>query len=173
MLLMVQGCGLYTRYERAELPETDSLYNKMTRRAADDTISIATMSWKEMFTDHQLQQLIERGLRANLDLNLARLKVEETKAVLQASRLAYVPTLSLEARGGAASFGGDSGGPTWNAGASAAWEVDIFGRLTSEKRQAFASYEESQAYAQAVQTQLVAAIASSYYQLLRKTVKEK
>ena len=55
---------------------------------------------------------------------------------------------------------------TYTLAASAEWEVDLFGRLTNAKRSARAALEGSRAYRQAVQTQLVATIANSYYNLL-------
>lgn len=50
--------------------------------------------------------------------------------------------------------------------ASAGWEIDIFGRLTSAKRGAREALEASRAYRQAVQTRLVATVATEYYTLL-------
>ncbi len=55
---------------------------------------------------------------------------------------------------------------TYNLGASAAWEIDIFGKVTNAKRGARAALESSRAYEQAVQTRLVATVANSYYTLL-------
>ena len=166
LLILTQGCGIYTKYERPEIPVADSLYNNIDSISVEDTISIAKMSWREMFTDTKLQMLIEKGLNANTDLKLARLKVQETEAVLQASKLSYIPSVSLGADGRVGSFDGKSSSPSYSVDLSATWEVDIFGKLTNEKRQAFASYEESRAYEQAVMTQVVSAVASSYYQLL-------
>ena len=165
LISILHGCGIYNKYERPEMPSVDSLF-LLDGLHQEDTISMATLSWREIFTDPYLQALIEQGIRANSDLNLARLKVRETEAVLGSAKLAYIPSLSLDADGAVSSFGGNSAGPSYNAGLSSAWELDIFGRLTNQKRQAFASYEESLAYEQAVQTQVVSAIASSYYSLL-------
>ena len=51
-------------------------------------------------------------------------------------------------------------------GANAQWEIDLFGSLLNANRAQRAALEGSMAYRQAVQTQLVASIASSYYSLL-------
>lgn len=64
------------------------------------------------------------------------------------------------------SAGGTKTSKTYNLAASADWELDIFGKLTNAKRGAKAVLEQSEAYRQAVQTQLVATIANSYYTLL-------
>ena len=55
---------------------------------------------------------------------------------------------------------------TYTLGASASWEIDLFGKLTNAKRSELAVLEQSQAYQQAVQTQLIATVAESYYTLL-------
>jgi NodT family efflux transporter outer membrane factor (OMF) lipoprotein len=51
-------------------------------------------------------------------------------------------------------------------GGSAEWEVDIFGSLRNSAKQSIESYEVQKAYEQAVQTQLIATIATNYYSLL-------
>lgn len=118
------------------------------------------------FTDTVLQQLIEKGIANNTDLNIARLKVREAEALLTSSKLAYLPSVSLTPQGTIKSIEGNSPTKTYNLAASADWELDIFGRLTNAKREAKAVLEQSQAYKQAVQTQLIATIANSYYTLL-------
>ena len=163
LLAGLTGCQ-YRVYERPEMPQTDSLYRQPV--AAGDTASIADLSWRELFTDPMLQQLIEVGIAHNTDLNIARLKVSEAEALLTASKLAYLPSISLTPQGSIKSVEGGTASKTYNLAASADWELDIFGRVTSAKREAKAFLEQSEAYKQAVHTQLVATIADSYYTLL-------
>lgn len=166
MLLLtgLSGCHIYRTYERPELSGVDSLYR--VPAMTEDTMSLADFSWKELFTDTVLQQLIEKGIANNTDLNIARLKVREAEALLTSSKLAYLPSVSLTPQGTIKSIEGNSPTKTYNLAASADWELDIFGRLTNAKREAKAVLEQSQAYKQAVQTQLIATIANSYYTLL-------
>ena len=160
----LSGCHIYRTYERPELSGVDSLYR--VPAMTEDTMSLADFSWKELFTDTVLQQLIEKGIANNTDLNIARLKVREAEALLTSSKLAYLPSVSLTPQGTIKSIEGNSPTKTYNLAASADWELDIFGRLTNAKREAKAVLEQSQAYKQAVQTQLIATIANSYYTLL-------
>lgn len=164
LLTGLSGCHIYRTYERPELSGVDSLYR--VPAMTEDTMSLADFSWKELFTDTVLQQLIEKGIANNTDLNIARLKVRETEALLTSSKLAYLPSVSLTPQGTIKSIEGNSPTKTYNLAASADWELDIFGRLTNAKREAKAVLEQSQAYKQAVQTQLIATIANSYYTLL-------
>lgn len=161
--LLLTSCGVYKKYTRPEI-ETEALYRDTTT-VATDTASIASLSWRTLFTDPRLQALIEQGLRHNTDLQVARLQIEEAQAVLQNARLSYLPSLSLAPQGGVSRYDGSTS-KTYNLAATANWELDIFGKNTNAKRGAREALEGSRDYAQAVQTQLVATIAGSYYTLL-------
>lgn len=164
LIVELSGCHIYKAYERPDVAVTDSLYRQPVQPT--DTASLASLSWRELFTDPQLQQLIETGLRNNTDLNIARLKVKEAEALLMTSRLSYLPSLSLTPQGNLTCVDGSKASKTYNLAASADWEIDLFGKLLNAKRGAQAALEQSEAYRQAVQTQLVATIANSYYSLL-------
>lgn len=158
---LLAGCGIYKPYTRPEV-ETEGLYRDVP---AEDTVTIASLSWHELFTDEHLQTLIETGLAQNPDLRIARLRTEAAEATLLNARLSYLPSVSLSPEGGISRYDGETS-KTYNLGASASWEIDIFGKVTNAKRGAKAALEGSRAYTQAVQTQLVATIADSYYTLL-------
>lgn len=162
--LLLASCGVYKPYSRPEKMKTDGLYG--TDIQAEDTASIASLHWSELFTDTRLQSLIRQGLENNNDLNVARLKVVEAEATLMSSQLAYLPSVSLTPQGTLSSFDGSKTTKTYTLAASAEWELDLFGKLTNAKRGARAALEQSRAYRQAVQTQLIATIANSYYNLL-------
>lgn len=161
--LLMAGCSVYKPYVRPAV-QADGLYGPGV--AQGDTASIATLHWSELFTDPDLQALIRIGLENNTDLAVARLRVEQAEATLMASRLAYLPSATLSPQGQLSSFDGSKPAKTYNIGASAEWELDIFGRLTNSKRRAKAALLQSDAYRQAVQTQVVSAIANAYYNLL-------
>lgn len=161
--LSLSSCGIYKKYEPiTEVPE--DLYRQEV--APENTFSIGNISWREMFTDPALQDLIERGLANNTDLQIAHLRVEETEAALMTSRLSYLPSLSLDPQGTVSSFDKAKASWTYSVPVSASWEIDIFGRLTNAKRQAKAALLQSQEYSQAVRTRLIANIANLYYTLL-------
>ena len=108
---------------------------------------------------------MEQALVQNTNLRVAYLKTEEAKAVVQNAKLAYLPSAELKAEGAVSRFDGSTS-KTYNLGAGASWEIDLFGKLTAAKREAAAALESSEAYRQAVQTQLVSTVADSYYTLL-------
>lgn len=161
-MAVLSGCSVYRKYPRTA--EVDSnLYGK--EYSSEDSTSIATLSWKELFTDTCLQRLIDTALVHNTDLGTARLHVEQAEAALLTARLSYLPSVNVGAEGGLAGWDGSTS-KTYNINGAASWEIDIFGKITAAKREARASLEKSYAYRQAVQTSLVASVASTYYTLL-------
>lgn len=165
MVVGLSSCHIYQAYERPDVAVADSLLYRQPV-SAEDTTSLASLSWRELFTDPLLQQLIETGLNNNTDLGIARLKVKEAEALLMSSRLAYLPSATLTPQGTLTSVDGSKTTKTYNLAVSTEWELDVFGKLLNAKRGAQASLEQSEAYRQAVETQLVATIANSYYSLL-------
>ena len=157
------ACGIYKPYVRPEVP-TDDLYGK--EYATADTASIADMGWRELFADGQLQRLIDTALVRNTDLQVARLRITEAEATLKAARLAYLPSFSFAPTGGVSSFDGSKASWAYSVPVAASWETDIFGRLTNAKRRSRAALLQSEAYRDAVQTQLIAGVADYYYRLL-------
>ena len=154
---LASGCGLYKQYERADIHFVDSLYRRMS--VPTDSVSSASVTWEEFFTDPLLREWIQTGLEYNSDLAIARLRVKEAEAALQASKWALLPGADFNMKGGAPG--------EFSASLQASWQTDIFGSLRNSKRKAQAALEQSHAYRQAVQTQLVATIANSYYTLLK------
>ncbi len=169
LLFFMNSCGIYTQYERPELTVIDSLYQRLpvdTTVIAVDSTSIAYLTWRDVFTDSLLQNWIEVGLVNNTDLQIAQLRVEQVEAALMASQLAFLPTISLSTQGNVSSFDGSETKKTYAVTPSAQWELDIFGKQLNASRRSRATLEKSVAYKQAVQTQLIATIANSYYTLL-------
>ncbi len=159
----LSGCGLYTKFEHTPAPEiVDNLYD-YTQEAASSSSSIASKSWRELFTDPKLQALIEEGLESNTDLNVAKLNIEQAEITLRTARLAYLPSLGFNASASTSSASSES---TYSLSVAASWEIDIFGKIKNGKEQQKAILEQTQAYSQAVQTELIATIANSYYSLL-------
>ena len=166
--LLLSSCGIYTTYERPSDINTDGLYGQDLNEeaVAVDTASIASWSWRELFTDSHLQTLIEHALQSNTDLLSAQQRIKEAEATLSSAKLAYLPSFMLTPQGGVSSFDKSKGSWTYTGIASASWEIDIFGKLTNAKRRSKALYLQSLEYEQAVSTSLIANVANLYYTLL-------
>lgn len=160
---LLSSCGIYTKYQPAETTP-DNLYGEEV--AVDDTTNFGNVNWRELFTDPQLQVLIEQGLQNNTDLRSAQLQIEEAEAALMSAKLAFLPSFALSPQGTISSFDGGKATKTYTLPVTASWELDIFGRLRNAKQQSKALYAQSKDYQQAVRTQLIAGIANVYYTLL-------
>ena len=155
LIITTNSCSLYKKYERPDISFVDSLYNKIP--TASNYESIASLSWRELFSDTLLQECVELGLKNNTNLEIARLKVEQAEATLQTSKLAMFPSVSFSAQ---------ANGSGYSLTPSVSWEIDAFGRIQNTKKGAQAALAATEAYQQAVKTQLIATIADSYYTLL-------
>lgn len=160
---MLSSCGIYTKYKPAETVP-DSLYGEKVEVA--DTLNFGNSDWKEVFTDPHLQILIEQALQNNTDYQSAQLRIEESKATLLASKLAFLPSFALAPQGTISSFDGQKATKSYQLPVTASWELDIFGRMRNSKKQAQALYAQSIDYKQAVRSQLIASVANTYYTLL-------
>ena len=166
---LLSSCHIYKSYDRPEDILTAGLYRDTVATGdtlASDTANFGNLPWREVFTDPQLQTLIEQGLANNTDLQTAVLKVEEAKNALMTSRLAYAPSLALSPQGTISSFDKSAATKTYSLPVTASWEIDLFGKLLNAKRGAQATLLQTKAYRQAVQTQIIAGIANTYYTLL-------
>lgn len=160
---LMTGCSIYKPYSRPEV-QIEGLYRDLEE--TKDTASIATLGWRNLFSDKNLQALIDKGLERNTDLRVAHTRVKAAEAVLMNARLSYLPSVVLTPDGSISGTEGAKAIKTYNLAASASWEIDLFGKVTNAKREALAALEGSRAYRQAVETQLIATIANSYYMLL-------
>ncbi|WP_250255151.1 TolC family protein [Chryseobacterium sp. Marseille-Q3244] len=143
----------------------DGLYGDAV---TDSSNNMATLSWKEIFKDPLLQELIAEGISNNLDLKTAAANLKAAEANFVQSKQAFLPSLSGNASAGAydPASAQASASQVYQLYALSSWQVDVWGKLRSTKRSMYAAYLGSEAYRQAVQTQLVANIAATYYQLL-------
>ncbi|MEA9413957.1 efflux transporter outer membrane subunit [Flavobacterium sp. PL02] len=137
-----------------------------------DTTNMATMKWSELFTDAALQQLISDGLAANLDLKIAVERINQSTANLKLKKAAFLPSVDgnvsvKESRlAFPQGFGLFDQSTQYDLGITAGWEVDVWGKLKSAKKGAIANLLATDAAKRAIQTQLIADIANSYYELL-------
>lgn len=161
---LLSSCGLYKSYERPTDIKTDGLYNTVITNE-QDSLGLAVYSWKEIFTDPNLQILIEKGLEQNTNLNNARLQIEQAEAVLKAAKWAFIPGFAFAPQGSLAGVDWGKASQTYTIPVAASWQIDVFGGLLNAKKRAKAQLENSEAYKQAVQSQLVSAIANYYYSI--------
>ena len=167
--MLLASCGLYNKYERPEVNtkglvrDTQSLTDTL---AVTDTTSFGNLPWRSVFTDPQLQALIQQGLDNNVDLLNAALSVKMIEAQLACAKLAFLPSIGLSPQGTLASFDGSKTSKTYQLPIAASWNVDLFGNLLSVKRNAQMQLLQAKDYQLAVKTNIISGIANMYYTLL-------
>lgn len=172
----LQSCFVAKTYERPQLEESQNLFR--TDAFPTDSVSMADMSWKELFTDPYLIQYIEEGLQNNIDIRIAIQQVLTAEAYVKQGKAGYLPSINAGAtasrsylsengqQGAILSSLGTDHVDQFELSADLSWEADIWGKIRSNKRAFEADYLQSVAAHQVVKSRLVADIAATYYQLL-------
>ena len=168
--LLMSSCGLYEKYQRPDVNTTglirDNVSLNDTLVAEADTAHFGTLPWRSVFTDPQLQILIQQALDNNVDLLNAALNVQMVEAQLKMAKLAFLPQFVFSPQGTIASWDGGKATKTYQLPVAASWNVDLFGNFLSLKRSAQMQLLATKDYQTIVQTNIVAGVANMYYTLL-------
>jgi len=166
---LMNSCGLYTKYERPEVNTNGLVRDPLS---LTDTLQVNTdenfgnMPWRSVFTDPQLQALIEQGLANNADLLNAALNVKMMEEQLKVAKLAFIPGFSFSPQGTISSWDGGKATKSYSLPVTASWNVDLFGNLLNVKRSAQMSLLATKDYQVAVKTNIISGVANLYYTLL-------
>ena len=177
LCLLLSSCGLYNKYERPDNVQTQGLIRDVVSDgdtlavAPQDTASFGNLPWCSVFTDPQLQALIEQGLEKNANLQNAVLNVQMYEAMLKAAKLAFLPAINI---GGTSPIGTiqttytDPSVTTksYAIPATASWTIDLFGNILSQKRSTQMKLLGMKDYQMAVRAQVISGIANAYYTLM-------
>ncbi|MVT12471.1 efflux transporter outer membrane subunit [Chitinophaga tropicalis] len=168
LVAMTASCKVTKPYQRPEQVADNALYRDVN---TTDSATIANMPWQQLFTDTDLQALIQEGISNNLDLKIAVARIKSASANLQQSKLAFLPTLDATASATKKKLSVTQGAgflatTSYELSLSSSWEADIWGKLRSTKKAYLSAFLQSEAYRRAVLTQLIADIATNYYALL-------
>ncbi|WP_374164365.1 TolC family protein [Arcticibacter sp. MXS-1] len=144
-----------------------------------DSTGISVIPYNRFFADDNLRRLIDTAVIRNNDLQIALKNLEAARAVLTQARQGYLPELSAQVSAttnspsdnslnglSASQFLGSKHVEDYNASLNLRWEADIWGKVSSRKGAALASYLQSEEARKWVHTQLVSNVAQAYYNLL-------
>lgn len=167
--LLMSSCGIYNKYHRPEV-ESEGLIRDIISPTdtlvSNDTTSFGNLPWREVFTDPQLQSLIEKGLNDNVDLLNAALNVKIVEAQLKAARLVFLPQLTFSPSGSVTSWNHNKATQTYSLPINASWNIDLFGNFLNQKRSVQMALLATKDYQTVVQTNIICNIANMYYTLL-------
>lgn len=167
--LSLTGCkSLYGNYERPDIKTSGIVRDPVDDKAAlAGSSDFGNLPWRSVFTDPQLQTLIEKALENNPDLLNAALNIDIAEQQLRASKLAFLPSVVFAPNGSISHFGTHtSSTQAYTLPITASWDVDLFGKLRSQKKAAQMALIQSRDYKVAVQTNLICNVANLYYTLL-------
>lgn len=169
----LQSCIATKDYQQPEV-WNEAAFNSM--HVVKDSASQSVMPWQQVFTDALLQQHIQTALDGNLDIRAALENMNQAQSYLAQGKAGFLPTFSVGANYTHSvnsintQFGRILGQrqrlDQFDITANLGWEADIWGKISSRKAAAEATYLQTLAAHQAVRTQLVAMVASGYYNLL-------
>ncbi len=175
LIILVSSCKVGKEYQRPEL-ELPKQFNAVS---FSDTSSIADIEWKKFFTNEDLQNLIDKGIKYNHDLLIAIKRIDIAQQRLKQAKVLQIPELDFQIAAQVSrpsdnslngisikSFLGKSYVENYSVGINLSWEADIWGKLRSQKETTLAEYLQTYEATKAVQTQLVANIAQGFFNLL-------
>lgn len=168
LLTVLSGCSLIPNYQQPTAPVAGQWDTDAAQQSA------ATLpNWREFFQDPALQELIATALENNRDMRIAALNVDAFRAQYRIQRSARFPSLDASAGANRQRLPGNMS-PTGNSTISSqysanlgttAWEIDLFGRLSSLRDQALASYFASEQAQRSTQLSLIASVATAWLAL--------
>ena len=172
--LLMGSCGVYNKYERPDVNTTGLVrdaQNDADTLVVQDTASFGNLPWRQVFTDPQLQALIEQGLEKNANLLNAALNVQMYEAMLKAAKLAFLPAVNIGSTSPMGQISTTYTDPSvttksYSLPISASWTVDLFGNVLSQKRSTQMKLLSMKDNQMAVRASLISGIANSYYTLL-------
>lgn len=162
------GCVHDRQYQRPALPVAANWPGSTAGVSTPSAPNAADVKWQDFFTDKTLQSVIELALANNRDLRMAALNVEKVHALYRIQRAQQFPTISAAAEGQVyrTRAGSSSSTEQYSVGFGvASWELDLFGRVRSLKRQALEQYLATEQARSASQIALVSAVAATYLSL--------
>lgn len=171
--LLLTSCLIGKKYQRPNLNLPGQYRNvKEVIAQTQDTLMHQPRSF---FKNTILMQLLDSAFLKNSDLLLAVQNIALAEKTLSMVKLNYLPELNAQMNGTynkvsknslAGQIDGRRENKDFNLSAVLSWDIDIWGKIKNEKKEALVNYLKTQEVRKAVQTRLVANIAKGYYNLL-------
>lgn len=170
-VFFLSSCGLNKKYQRPAVPTVENYRNY----SAKDSTSLGTINWRTYFDDSLLINLIDTALANNFDILRAEQSLKIANSLFRQANAQFYPSINFGVSGSVSkpsttTFSGQnipasqavtdiSIGPTFN------WELDIWGKLRSQKKATLASYNKSVHDRQFIQCSMINAVVNYYYLL--------
>lgn len=160
-VMLFSSCNLYRKYASDAVVRDDLMGDVVNPQ---DTVSLGDINWRTAFPDPLLQQLIDKALTNNIDLQTAQLTIEQAQNSVKAAKWGYAPTFAFNPQANY-NYNG-TGSFIAQVPITASWQLGIFGQTTTQFRKAKSQKSYAQDYKQAVQVGLTSNVANLYYTLV-------
>ncbi|MFC0820210.1 efflux transporter outer membrane subunit [Moraxella marmotae] len=130
--------------------------------------SVASLRWQDFYTDEKLKSLIELALENNKDLQAAILAVQSARAQFQITQANSLPQVGSSAAATRQANNSIDANPAtgYNVGlAMSSYELDLWGKVASQKEQALHQYLATNAAKDAAQISIISGVAQAYVNL--------
>jgi multidrug efflux system outer membrane protein len=170
----ISGCALGPDYHRPNV-DVPGTYRDVapTESSAATSSSMGDDNWWQVYTDPNLQALIDKALKNNYDVKVAVARIDEARAQLGSTRLYYLPQLSVNGNLGrdqVSDYARLPGSPRTYSEAQvqiqASYQLDLWGQLRRLNEAARANLLASVYAQRAVRVTLVATLTADYFDLI-------
>lgn len=178
---LLAGCSMAPKYVQPDLPVPAS-WPVGDAYLAQSEAALPVMSYREVFADPRLVQVIEQALANNRNLRAAAANIEAARAQFRIQRAAQLPQISAQANrtqfdngtanqnrnqdvdiGNSPSASRSTAGTRYTADISTtAFELDLFGRLQSLSDASLNRYFGTEAAARATRLTLIGDVADAW-----------
>ncbi|EKM96845.1 outer membrane lipoprotein [Stutzerimonas degradans] len=173
MALTLAACTLGPDYQRPQLPDAGAFKQAEGWKSAAPADALQRGDWWQLYGDAELDALVSRLNVSNQNLAVAEAQYRQARALVRSARSQLFPTLSGNAgvtrarqTTGSSSSGSNFGvSESYEAGLSASWELDLWGRLRRGLEANRATMQASAADLAAVRLSLQAELVQTYLQL--------
>ncbi|HEY2581154.1 MAG TPA: efflux transporter outer membrane subunit [Mucilaginibacter sp.] len=176
-LMVLSACNVSKDIQTPKPALPENFRNAAT---VNDTTSIASMPWKNFFTDPVLQKLIDSAIVKNYDMQIALKNIESSQLLFKQVKWNYVPEASLNVTANTTRPSnnsitglslstykiGTNHIEDYSANLEISWEADIWGKIKNQSKSALAAYLQTVEAKKAIQTNIVASVSEGYYNLL-------
>jgi multidrug efflux system outer membrane protein len=166
---MLGGCVMGPNYRRPQVAQPSDYRFQISQ---SDATSFADLAWWDVFKDPALQTLISNALANNEDLQVATARIEQARQMVGVVKSESLPQIGYNAHGAIAKKPADDqdlvGAYSSGIGIlSAAWELDIWGRIRRATEAARADMYQQEEIRRGLMLSLVSDVATGYFRLLQ------
>lgn len=188
MVTLISSCKIGEKYKQPSIQTPENFRGAWDSATADSVLQ--AIAWRDFFNDAVLISLIDSGLKNNFDMRIALKNIAIANRNLRINKLEYLPSIdanigTINKQYRSTDFYGAPSSKWYNekgeqapnslatyqsqhaTGLEFSWEIDVWGKIANQKDMLKADWLNTQEAKNAIQTKLIADIATGYFNLLK------